>query len=69
MSKVAANRAHLAGFSLLEVLITLVVLGTGLISLARFQGAVLQENDGTKARSVALQLAEERIEQFRENCT
>lgn len=53
------------GFSLLEVLIALVVLGAGLISLAMFQGAVLQDNDLAKARSVAAQLAEERIEQFR----
>ncbi|MCL5801098.1 MAG: prepilin-type N-terminal cleavage/methylation domain-containing protein [Gammaproteobacteria bacterium] len=53
------------GFSLLEVLITLVVLGAGLISLAKFQGTVLQDNDLAKARSVAAQLAEEKIEQFR----
>lgn len=54
-----------AGFTLLEVLITLVVLGAGLISLAKFQGTVLQDNDLAKTRSVAAQLAEERIEQFR----
>lgn len=53
------------GFSLLEVLITLVVLGAGLISLAKFQGAVLQDNDLAKARSVAAQLAEQKIEQLR----
>jgi Tfp pilus assembly protein PilV len=48
------------------VLITLVVLGAGLISLAKFQGTVLQDNDLANARSVAAQLAEERIEQFRD---
>jgi prepilin-type N-terminal cleavage/methylation domain-containing protein len=53
------------GFSLLEVLITLVVLGAGLISLAKFQGTVLQDNDLAKARSVAAQLAEQKIEQLR----
>lgn len=53
------------GFSLLEVLITLVVLGAGLISLAKFQGTVLQDNGLAKERSVAAQLAEQRIEQFR----
>ena len=53
------------GFSLLEVLITLVVLGAGLISLAKFQGTVLQDNDLAKARSVAAQLAEQKIEDLR----
>lgn len=53
------------GFSLLEVLITLVVLGAGLISLAKFQGTVLQDNDLAKARSVAVQLAEQKIEELR----
>lgn len=53
------------GFSLLEVLITLVVLGAGLISLAKFQGTVLQDNDIAKARSVAVQLAEQKIEELR----
>lgn len=64
-NKVVAATAHQAGFSLLEVLITLIVLGIGLISLAKFQGTVLQDNDLAKARAIAVQLAEEKIEDLR----
>lgn len=53
------------GFSLIEVLITLVVLGFGLISLAGLQGTVLQETGQAKARTIAAQLAEEKLEDLR----
>ncbi len=62
-------RLHLrglqAGVSLLEVLITLIVLGMGLVSLAKFQGTVLQENSLAKARTVAAHLAEKKVDDLR----
>lgn len=61
-----AKRRHQLGFSLLEVLITLIVLGIGLISLAKFQGTVLVDNDLAKARVIAVQLAEEKLEDLRQ---
>lgn len=60
-----AKRRCQLGFSLLEVLITLIVLGMGLISLAKFQGTVLKDNDLAKARVIAVQLAEEKLEDLR----
>ncbi|MBI3343314.1 MAG: prepilin-type N-terminal cleavage/methylation domain-containing protein [Gammaproteobacteria bacterium] len=53
------------GFSLLEVLITLIVLGMGLISLAMFQGAVTKDSSLAKERSIAVYLAQQKIEDLR----
>jgi prepilin-type N-terminal cleavage/methylation domain-containing protein len=53
------------GFGLLEVLITIVVLGVGMIALAKLQGILLQESSYAKARSVALNLAQGKLEDLR----
>jgi len=66
MIKATLNlRTLQTGLSLLEVLITLIVLGMGLVSLAKFQGTVLQENSLAKARTVAAHLAEEKVDDLR----
>lgn len=66
MIKATPNlRVPQTGLSLLEVLITLIVLGMGLVSLAKFQGTVLQENSLAKARTVAAHLAEQVVEDLR----
>ena len=54
-----------AGVSLIEVLITLVVLGMGLMSLARFQGTVMKDNSVGKERTVAIHLAQQKLEDLR----
>jgi prepilin-type N-terminal cleavage/methylation domain-containing protein len=53
------------GFGLLEVLITIVVLGVGMIALARLQALLLQGGSYAKARSVALNLAQGKLEDLR----
>lgn len=53
------------GVSLIEVLITLVVLGMGLMSLAKFQSTVMKDNSLGKERSVAIHLAEQKMEDLR----
>lgn len=58
-------RAPAKGFTLIEALIALVILATGLIALAKFQGEVLQSSGQTKARSEALNYAEQKIEDLR----
>ncbi|MEO5353625.1 MAG: prepilin-type N-terminal cleavage/methylation domain-containing protein [Magnetococcus sp. XQGC-1] len=50
------------GFSLVEALIALLILSTGLLALGRFQGSVAQASAQAKARTEALRLAEEQIE-------
>lgn len=53
------------GFSLIEVLITLVVLAVGLVSLAKFQGTAIQSGSLAKERSVAAHLAQEKLDDLR----
>lgn len=53
------------GFSLLEVLIALIVLGMGLISLARFQVTVMQDNSLSHERTTAIHLAEQQLDLLR----
>lgn len=53
------------GFSLLEVLIAVLVIAIGLLSLAQLHGSLLQDSGLSKARTVALYLAQEKIEDLR----
>lgn len=57
---------HSRGISLLEVLITLVVLGVGLIAIARFQFAVLQDSSLAKQRTEAATYAQDTLEKMRD---
>lgn len=59
------SKNHQRGVSLIEVLITLIVLGMGLMSLAKFQGTVMKDNGMGKERTVAVHLAEQKIEDLR----
>lgn len=53
------------GVSLIEVLITLIVLGMGLMSLSKFQGTVMKDNSMGKERTVAVHLAQQKLEDLR----
>ena len=54
-----------AGFSLVEVLVAMAVMATGLLAVATFQSDLISGSGINKARSEALALAQARIEQFR----
>jgi prepilin-type N-terminal cleavage/methylation domain-containing protein len=53
------------GFSLIEVLVAMAVMATGLLAVATFQSELISGSGNNKARSEALALAQARIEQFR----
>ena len=55
------------GFTLLEVLIAVMVLGVGLLGLARLQTAGLQNTYSANLRTVATQLAYEMTDRIRAN--
>ena len=57
------------GVGLIEVLVALFVLGFGLLSLAMFGNGLFAESGQAKARTEALQLAQQRIEVYREAAT
>ncbi|MBF0400806.1 MAG: prepilin-type N-terminal cleavage/methylation domain-containing protein [Magnetococcales bacterium] len=54
-----------SGFTLIEAMVALVILSTGLLALGRFQGSVTQTSAQAKARTEALQLAQGIIESRR----
>ena len=53
------------GFSLIEVLISLVVLAVGLLGLAMFQVTAIKGNAIASKWTVATELAQDRLERFR----
>ena len=58
------KRTH-RGFSLVEVLVAMAVMATGLLAVATFQSDLISGSGTNKARSEALALAQARIEQLR----
>lgn len=58
---------ELRGFSLVEVLVSIVVLSFGMLGMVGLQGAALQSNREAKAQSVAAVLARELAESIRGN--
>ncbi|WP_303907621.1 type IV pilus modification PilV family protein [Thiohalomonas denitrificans] len=53
------------GFTLIEALIAAVIFAVGLIALARFQGGLVQSGGHNKARSEAVHIAQQKLEEFR----
>lgn len=53
------------GFSLLEVLIAIVIFAIGLVALAQLQGNLTRYGGLTKNRALAVNLAEDQLEEFR----
>ena len=63
------NKLNQSGFSLLEVLITLVILAIGLLGLAGLQATGLKQNHSAYHRSQATQLAYDIADRMRANLT
>jgi type IV pilus modification protein PilV len=57
------------GVGLIEVLITTVVVAVGLLAVATLQGKFMSSSGGSKTRAEALVLAEQKLEQLRNNVT
>lgn len=65
MNRVASKSSHARGFSLVEVLIALVVLGVGLLGLARLQLNMLGGTTENVLYDSAVRLAEAQLELLR----
>ena len=59
------RKCHSQGFSLLEVLIGILIFSLGIMALASLQGSLARNSGDSNARTVAINIAEERIEQMR----
>ena len=56
-----------SGFSLVEVLVSLVVLSVGLIGTGKYQVALLQNGSDVQARSRAINIAQQKIQKDKQN--
>lgn len=63
MGRSRANRNE--GFSLIEVLVALTILAVGLLALALLQTTAIKGNALSSKATVATQLAQDRLEQFK----
>ncbi len=60
-----SRRAKNDGFSLIEVLVSLTILAVGLLALALLQTTAIKGNETANKSTVATELAQEMLEQFR----
>jgi len=65
LSKPTARTQH--GFTLMEALVSLLILSIGLLGLAGLQASGLRSNQGAYARSQAVILAQDAMERIRAN--
>jgi type IV pilus assembly protein PilV len=56
-----------SGFTLIEVLVSMIILGIGLMGVTRLQLATLQNNNASQYRSVAIQIGSDLYERMRAN--
>ncbi len=60
-----SGKFQVKGFSLVEMLVAVLILGGALIALAKFQGGLLQSGGEAKARAVAMDLAQKKLDDLR----
>jgi type II secretory pathway pseudopilin PulG len=65
MNITQATRRRQLGFTIIETLISLVIMGFGILSLAGMQAAVSRNSDDARQRTEAVRLAQEKIEALR----
>lgn len=59
------SRAISKGFSMIEIMVSVLVVAVGLLAVANFQGGLIGQSSTNKARAEATALAQARIEQLR----
>lgn len=58
-----------SGFSLIEAMLAFLVVGFGLLGLARLQSELFENNGNNRVRTAALHFAEQKLEQLRSFAT
>ena len=64
-SQTSSFRPRIAGFSMIDVLVSIVVLATALLALAALQGALTRNNADSRARSQVAAYSEGLLDQLR----
>ena len=64
-SNITSVRTYNRGFLLIEVMITFLLITIVLIALVKFQVVVLRDNNHAKSRTVAVNLAQDKLETLR----
>ena len=65
MNMINSSRRSQVGFTLIEALVSLVVMGFGILAMAGMQAGLSRNADDAKQRTEAIRLAQEKIEFFR----
>jgi len=65
MKTINTSRHQQLGFTIVEALVALAIMGFGILGLAGLQAALSRNADVAKQRTEAMRLAQEKIEQFR----
>jgi prepilin-type N-terminal cleavage/methylation domain-containing protein len=59
------SRKSTAGFTLVEVIVALLILSTGILGLVRFQGTILANSSFSREHSEAVLIAQRKVEELR----
>lgn len=65
MKTINASRRRHAGFTIIEALVALVIMGFGILAISGMQAGLSRNADDAKQRTEAIRLAQEKIEAFR----
>lgn len=65
MKRISIHRHSASGFSLLEVLVAVVILATGLLALAALQGSLARSSADAKARSRVMSMLSAEMDSLR----
>ena len=63
------NRSRISGFTLVEIMVTLVIVSIGMLGLSKLQLTSLRYNQNAYQRSIATQLAYDMANRMRANAT
>lgn len=62
---ITSSKSNVRGFSLIEILISLAILGFGLLSIAKLQGTLITGSDHARQITEAINIGQDKLEELR----